>query len=472
MSDADPSTDDLLALNGIDGSTGRPAFEALSTARIAQIVRALLPRPTSGDEPDDEPQPSGAEPVRGVGDLAMEGWAVVVPKGLDPAIRAAIEPLCALRREQAGKRYAELDFDPEQDDFRVWLERHEVSPGSPDRNLVPKYLLLLGPPSLIPFELQHLLGIEYGVGRLALETVAEYAAYAASVVRYETAAAASTAREACFWGPRRDPATELSSDDLLAPLVKGWGRSCGVAEDAGFRATALLADEATKKSLVDALHRPAAQRPPTLVFTASHGAVWPSGHARQAAEQGALLANDWFPGEIVEPTHRVAADDVTDDARVHGLVAFFFACYGVATPAVDGYPRSRAEPPRIIAPGPLLSALPRRLLAHPRGGALGVFGHVDRAWGYSIRRAGAVPQIGPFHEGILRVLAGAPLGDALGSFSVRYAALSASLLGSLDRGVTPPSDRELAQRWIERNDAQGYVLLGDPGARVRGDVAP
>jgi hypothetical protein len=31
-------------------------------------------------------------------------------------------------------------------------------------------------------------------------------------------------------------------------------------------------------------------------------------------------------------------------------------------------------------------------------------------------------------------------------------------------------DRALVNAWIERNDAQNYVLLGDPAVRVRNDI--
>jgi hypothetical protein len=29
------------------------------------------------------------------------------------------------------------------------------------------------------------------------------------------------------------------------------------------------------------------------------------------------------------------------------------------------------------------------------------------------------------------------------------------------------SDRKIAELWLERNDAEGYVLIGDPAARLR-----
>jgi hypothetical protein len=33
-----------------------------------------------------------------------------------------------------------------------------------------------------------------------------------------------------------------------------------------------------------------------------------------------------------------------------------------------------------------------------------------------------------------------------------------------------PGDSDLVNDWIERNDAQNYVLLGDPAVRIRSDV--
>ena len=65
---------------------------------------------------------------------------------------------------------------------------------------------------------------------------------------------------------------------------------------------------------------------PSVLFTASHGMVWPSGDPHQRAAQGALLCQD-FPGfGSVLPSHFVTGGDVTDNAHVHGLVAFHFAC--------------------------------------------------------------------------------------------------------------------------------------------------
>ncbi len=55
-----------------------------------------------------------------------------------------------------------------------------------------------------------------------------------------------------------------------------------------------------------------------------------------------------------------------------------------------------------------------------------------------------------------------------GGFSEKYAVLSGDLLQKLDQtqGGAPPSDEELASTWSERNDAQNYIVLGDPAVRL------
>ncbi len=57
-------------------------------------------------------------------------------------------------------------------------------------------------------------------------------------------------------------------------------------------------------------------------------------------------------------------------------------------------------------------------------------------------------------------------------FNERYAALSTSMSDILERvgfAGFVVSDAELARLWTQRNDAQNYVVLGDPAAAVRTD---
>jgi hypothetical protein len=159
------------------------------------------------------------------------------------------------------------------------------------------------------------------------------------------------------------------------------------------------------------------------------------------------------------------------------MVAFFFACFGGGTPDADQFlmDLSQAGKAPPLAPEPFVAALPRRLLAHPKGSALAVVGHIDRAWGYSIQPAKMTDaQIGPFHNGLCFLLNGSPVGHIVSQqFGQRYAALSNLLLQSLS--PTAPAaarlgDRDLVTFWLERNDAQNYLLLGDPAVRIRKDA--
>ena len=84
-------------------------------------------------------------------------------------------------------------------------------------------------------------------------------------------------------------------------------------------------------------------------------------------------------------------------------------------------------------------------------------------------QAGAGPQLIPFENVIGNILAGKPIGLALKDFNERFAALSVSLAGMLEQiedGANVPAV-QLARAWIQRNDAEGYALFGDPAARLQ-----
>jgi hypothetical protein len=232
--------------------------------------------------------------------------------------------------------------------------------------------------------------------------------------------------------------------------------------------------ESTKENLSH-LFRPARGRlSPSFIFTASHGIGWPKGHDRQPAAQGALLCQD-FPGiglGSLHPDHYFAATDLPNDARIHGMVCFHFACYGAGTPREDRFLHEPDQQPQAIAEQAFFSALPKALLSHPNGAALGVIGHVERAWQSSIVSSGAGPQLVPFENAVIHILRGVPLGYALDDFNKRYASLSAQLSSELEKkgfGVAIP-DRELADLWLERNDAEAYLLFGDPAVCLRKDA--
>jgi hypothetical protein len=222
---------------------------------------------------------------------------------------------------------------------RDWYRRHQVAAGTFAAEVVPYFLLLAGPPTAIPFDFQYLIGVEYAVGRLAFDRPEEYAQYARSVVAYETAPAVGSRREIVYWGTCHpgDPATNLSASLLLEPLARGVPGGAGAVKEpihakVGYARKLYSGDEAVRDVLLGTLH---ADKPPAVLFTASHGISVKSGRTNQVTDNGGLLCQDWPGFGSVKREHYLAAADVPDDANVSGLVAFFFACFGGGTPDAD-----------------------------------------------------------------------------------------------------------------------------------------
>ena len=223
----------LVYFNGIDPDTGTYATPPVAIADLAKRV---------GSHPDGaDIAASSDEGSRGIvallgvdlDRLDQAGWGIIFHEDAPESIRAALEPLIAHRRQQAGSHFKILEYR-KGELVRDWFRRHGVWAGNVDPELVPFYLLLVGAPTEIPFEFQYLLGIEYAVGRLAFQQAEDYACYARSVVAYEEAAVAGTTKEIVFWSTRHlgDAATNLSASLLVKPLAYGMDAAEGAPETA------------------------------------------------------------------------------------------------------------------------------------------------------------------------------------------------------------------------------------------------
>ncbi|MEK7830245.1 MAG: hypothetical protein AAB401_04120, partial [Acidobacteriota bacterium] len=202
-----------------------------------------------------------------------------------------------------------------------------------------------------------------------------------------------------------------------------------------------------------------------LLFTASHGVAWKNENPLQATAQGALLCQDYFglTAGPLKPEHYLAGSDLTADANVFGMICFLFACYGAGTPNENRF-KFQKEVPAVPAK-PAFSKLPQAMLSHKNGSALGVFGHVERAWQTSIVTAGVGKQLQPFEDAFYTILSGRPLGHALAGFVSRANEMSRALTDKIDQGKA--SDGEAADLWLTRNDAETFILFGDPAVRLR-----
>jgi hypothetical protein len=475
-------SEERIVLNGINALTGEYLVPPLTVAEAAARARGTPPPAEQVGWLRRLVQrltgrffalPMDVDPT----DLSQTGWAVVFTPDTPGAVRKALQPLIDLRAQQVPPdRHKVLEYKPGEG-REAWLGKYGAHGADVVPNRVPYYVLLAGGPEAIPFDFQFLLDIDYAVGRLAFDRPEDYGRYAEAVVAYETAATAN-GKEVVYWGTRHDgdAATQLSADDLVRPLYEGLpaaGGNAAVPAIAGkfkFRSRCFRGEEATKANLLEVLHA-RKQEPPSFLFTASHGmGGWPKGDARQRPGQGALLCQDWPGFGRIKADHYLTAAEVEADARLQGLVAFVFACYGAGTPRYDPFLKDPSGGPVEVAEAPFVSALAQRLLA---GGALAVIGHVERAWGYSIQPRDVGPQLQPFRNLVWRVLAGEPVGHSTMDFSQRYATYSTELPSQLDPSLPEarrPTDGELAWAWVERNDAQNYLVLGDPAVRLREDL--
>src|SRR5262249_37299166 len=129
------------------------------------------------------------------------------------------------------------------------------------------------------------------------------------------------------------------------------------------------------------------------------------------------------------------------------------------------------------APGqrPFVAALPQAALANPAG-PLAVIGHVDLAWtyGFSGTRDLSESKKSRIYRPLEVLVRGSRVGVALEALMEMYRGTNDDLSQSYQveadaraQGRPDSTDRaERAHLWMLRNDLRGYVLLGDPAARL------
>lgn len=465
------AANERYVFNGIEGRSGQYLFPPMSAAEIVERLQTMPKSREKGLIPNIDPK-----------DLAASGWGVIFHEHESPEVREALRPLLehrkALASRQDENRYQ--DFSGERgykdgegkEDF---LANRDATTGPVDPDEMPYYLLIVGQPDRIPFHFQHQLDVQYAVGRIAFDTPEEYAQYAQSVVDAETRGVVRGRRVTLF-GVRNpdDYATKLSADCLVQPLAERLAVPAEKQKVRDWQVSSFVAGEATKARLGRLL---GGEETPALLFTASHGLGFLHGDPLQRDHQGALLCQDW-PGpkqwsESVPPDFYFSGDDVNGDAGLQGLIAFHFACHGVGTPVTDefGMRNGNGQSPRELAPQPFVARLPQRLLAHPKGGALAVIGHVERTWAYSFLGKRSLRQIGAFEHTLRQLMDGYPVGYAMELFNQKYGELSTDLTLAIQQvnGGTKLKEEDLAGLWTANNDARNYAVIGDPAVRIKVD---
>jgi hypothetical protein len=472
---------ELHHFNGIDADTGQDLLRPLSDQELVDLVRREREPQTFLERLADWIKKFGIDDARRKPvvdtdrpwDLSETGWGVVFGPKVDRTTRLYFDELIEHRRDQVGRgkpdyvRICEYREGEATYDFLLRNGANPTMAADPDR--LPFYLLLVGDPESLPFQFQYELDVQYAVGRLCFDTPEEYRSYVKKLIAAE-GKAPGLPRRRTFFGARNegDETTQTTTDELVEPLTGSI-----VEPGSGWDVQKVVAKDARKDRLIRLM---GGDETPSVLFTASHGVRFEKDDPRQLERQGALVCQDWKRSDGgPRDSQYFSAADLKNEANVHGMIAFLFACHSAGSPDRDNFADGTSlGRPRKIAQRAFVSSLPKKLLTHPNGGVLAVVGHIDRAWTSSFKGSPAGEGCDVFRHCLQRLLQGHTIGWAMQHFNQAYSTLT-SQLDPLWQGIQrrePVDYARLARYWTMSNDARNFILLGDPAVRVPGVREP
>lgn len=470
-----PISTQIMGL-GINFSTGAPLVGSMDEQSFSGKILGSLARNAEGIRILTKATGT-ARTFRGeierkrtvdLGDPVLAGWTFLVNED-DPQKDDVIKVLRPLAKHRGMENpEAPLFFgdEPEDEWFDWLLENYS----SLNMKKVPHYILIVGGPDQVPFHFQSFLDIAASVGRVGFDSLKDLETYIEKIIRLEKAASPTATRETVFFAPDGGPndATYFSRLYMAQPLADYVEAKCL------FKTRRVMGDDATKKQLAENLRA----TKPALVFTASHGIGAPDESLEiQKQFNGAICCQRTDDESIKQ--WLFSADDVPfDEPFLEGSVFFQFACFGYGTPAESDFMHWLGNP-QLNAKADFIAALPKKLLAHPRG-PVAFIGHVDTAWlhGFADPKNPHIldrwhPRIAPFVDALNVLLKVQPVGLAMASMNTRYDITNALLTSTYDRlqkgkiKMTADYHALLADAFISRSDAQNYMIFGDPAVHLR-----
>ena len=444
---------------------------------------------TGATDDDTEPSEShhnffdlGGDP----NSLEDQGWGVVAPAGArGDRLLGLIHPLLDKRAVDQGRDVVIHRVEPGMNPIEAmaWVDGRFV--GNLSHDEIPGYVLVLGELAEISLAVQQVLSSTAYVGRLGFDHDDHYAAYVDKILAHESGPGRDSLPRALFFTARDGtPATTAGRELLIRPSLadareqKQRGR---------FPVAEILDLEGVAAEAGDLLLDAAGADHPSLLLSCSHGMGAPRKGWRSADHQRAMQGALCLGGK-----QRIAGDALLEQPFLPGGMWFYFACFSAGTPASSAYHHwlrrlkelgefgarldaVLAALPRMGDP-PFLAALPKAVLANPRG-PLAVMGHLDLAWSYAFQDMDAHGESlrhRRFQSVLRHIVRGSRVGIALRSLHAARELARADLLTTADalaRGEQPAGDPldveiRLGHRWMSHQDLDGYVLLGDPAARL------
>jgi hypothetical protein len=466
---------------------GRPAVPEVTAAALARMARAEVEGAASGKVASGsqlidasaawlkekrlgyvgQPGPAWRDPTD-----PTVGWGVVFANPVLAEVRQALEPL---RERRKGKVLPDWKAGHPA---ITWLRHQGITIANRDPTVLPYYILLVGTPKQIRFEDQYQLDRLRAVGRLDFgDDVEAYKSYVETVLAQEAHPTIGK-RVVVSAARNNDEPTRLTAD-YLAPAIANHVRTAPAL--AAYRDAVQLLNKATCEEIRAALRPDAAGHAPALAFIAGHGL-----RSTDADKQGAWIGSEWDQpaGGAIPEAALLTGAAVGPGFHAPGSILCSPACFGAGSPAESEYartfnavvtdPKERLE--ETLAAEPFVARLPKRLLSFRQAGApaacLAFVGHVDVSWPtafYDFKQDKADPWV--FREFAEAILQGDTVGMATEVFARLHDDENAKLTARTSRtGKLDISDEPaVAQAWIDRNNARGYIVLGDPAVRIDPD---
>lgn len=460
---------------GLLWPSGKPIMAPIDLVQLGTLISSDADR--LADQPTntlpgwtfDEFQPAAPKDP---GDAKQSGWTVVIGVD-DPNSARRLERVQPLMDHRGATASSVLRFPGGDEAARSdWIDESYLGLG----DARPRYLLLLGDPIQLPFELQaSLAATGASVGRLDFDTDEDLDRYIVKILAHESPTGRSSTPEAVVFAPNYGgtDATVFSSSYLVPPVEKS------IKADGRYTVVGLSGEAATKAALQATF-----ERHPALVFTASHGA---SVKAVQGQFEQERVNGAWCcarqPGEEMADWILTGGELPANEPVWSNALVVQFACWGYGTPATSTFQQWTGRGDLACAIAPFCGSIPKRLLANPEG-PIGYVGHVDTAWLHGFADPRAVPPAGAYSQRVEPLLtlvhraiadltaAGYALGDLVACANAIASEVS-NLTNRLRQrhqpldSLGPTGLANLADQMIRRNDAMWFLFFGDPGVRVQ-----
>lgn len=402
------------------------------------------------------------------------GYGILLPdnddKGLSATAKAegadapeAVRSLLTARpgsvilrwRPELRTRFLRRYFpDGSSQDPTVGLSNFGVGKGC-----LPKYLLIVGGPDVIPWSVQYALGTRHAVGRLPLSDAELNSYVEAMLSAWSRADAEVDHGHALTWAV--DHGVSDITAEMRAVIANPLAAALTPPPLSSLRR--LFAAEATGAALLKEL----ATTRPGLVITSSHGRTGP---LDDPAEMRALLGLPVDADHLTTPLEELSA------AMPGGSVWYAQACCsaggdgqshytGLLQPGTSAYTTVTA----VAALGNTVAPAALRLLSRPNP-VRAVFGHVEPTFDWTLR----VAETGQGLSGRIvtalssQLYAGRPLGLVFGEYRADVGELHrqwADLYVRLAEGDADVRESMTRLR-LTALDRQSLVLLGDPTVSV------